>query len=109
MRGWNLVVVALSVTLLAVSASSASATGTIENGDPSIAYHGWTTVLDAGATNGSYRASGIAGDTVKFAFTGTSVAWLTRVGPNEGKAKVTLDGVSQGTVNEYAAAATFEQ
>ena len=110
MRAWKWLAAATAVAaVLAAGASSAVAASPIENGDPSISYGGWVTVSDASAYGGQYRASPVKGDTVKFSFHGTSLGWLTRVGPDQGEARVTLDGVSQGTVNEYAATAAFQQ
>ena len=62
---------------------------------------GWSVVSDASATDGSYRSAIAAGETATFSFTGTNVTWQARGGPDAGKAKVTIDGVSKGTVDLY--------
>ncbi len=63
---------------------------------------GWAPHSD---TTGSYRSTAVAGSTAQLSFTGTGVTWLTRRGPAQGKASVTVDGVSKGTIDLYAASA----
>lgn len=60
---------------------------------------GWAPHSD---TTGTYRSSTIAGSTAQLSFTGTSVKWLTKKGPAQGKASITIDGVSKGTIDLYA-------
>jgi hypothetical protein len=77
---------------------------TLDDADPAVGYDGWGVVIDGSAQGGRYRVSGAANDkaTWKSAKT-TSVTWITHVGPDAGKATVTIDGSSKGTVDLYAA------
>jgi oligopeptide transport system substrate-binding protein len=75
---------------------------TIENDDNHIRYNGWRGIDDPAANGGSIRVSNIAYDTATFAFDGTSVDWITRKAPDQGKATVKIDGVSKGTFDLYA-------
>ncbi len=47
----------------------------------------------------------MVGDLAFHQFTGTAVTWLTRKGPSQGIATVSIDGVSKGTVDLYATSA----
>jgi hypothetical protein len=75
----------------------------VEEFDPNVQYDGWRGVVDANASGGSYRVSDTRGNTASFVFTGTSVKWVYRTGPDEGNAQVAIDGVNKGSVNLYAA------
>jgi subtilisin family serine protease len=70
-----------------------------------ITYHGWKGVSAATASGGSYRSCGTANRSASFQFSGTAVDWITATGPGWGRAEVTIDGVSKGTVDLYAASA----
>ncbi len=74
-----------------------------EEGDPSVQYDGWEGIVDTKASGGSFRAGNVPGDTATFAFTGPSVKWVYRTGPDEGYARVTIDGINRGTVDLYSA------
>lgn len=67
------------------------------------AVYGWRTLYDSRAYGGSYSSERNAGSVATFRFTGTAVTWYTRLGPNEGKATVLIDGVSRGVVDNYQA------
>jgi hypothetical protein len=59
------------------------------------------------ASHGGYVAGRVhfatrAGATSTFTFTGRSVAWYGPTGPTRGKARLTIDGRSAGTVDLYA-------
>jgi hypothetical protein len=73
-----------------------------EETDPAISFGQWRTVADATASGGTYHVSGATGDELDVDFTGTSVSWVTRVGPDQGIAAVRIDGVSMGTVDNGA-------
>jgi predicted outer membrane repeat protein len=75
---------------------------TVENDHPSVQYDGWLGVQSANASGGSYRISKKINDKVTYKFTGTSVRWVTLKGPDQGKAQVTIDGVSRGTFDLYS-------
>ncbi|HVU74527.1 MAG TPA: Ig-like domain-containing protein, partial [Mycobacteriales bacterium] len=62
----------------------------------------WTTVKAKGTYGGSYIEQRNAGASVTVAFAGPSVTWYTVTGPDQGVAKVYIDGKSHGSVNDYA-------
>lgn len=73
-----------------------------EESAPTVEYNGWRGVTDPAANGGAYRSSSVTGGTAAHTFTGTSLTWLTRRGPGQGIASVTIDGVSKGNVDLYA-------
>ena len=73
----------------------------VENEDYRIQYDGWRGVKDSHANGGSYRLSNTAGDDVTFKFSGSSVKWVTRKGPDMGMALVTIDGAKKYTISLY--------
>jgi sugar lactone lactonase YvrE len=76
--------------------------GTFEDLDSSLRYDGWRSFFAKGAIGGAYRASHRVGDTAIFKTPQTSsVVWLTHRGPNQGKAKVTIDGRRKRVVDLY--------
>jgi len=78
--------------------------GKIEESATSTTYDGWRGFYDKTAVSGVYRASRQAGATVRFRTPkATSVSWLTHLGPDQGEARVFLDGHDQGVVDLYAA------
>ena len=66
-------------------------------------YDDWRGIKDKHASGGSYRASSEANDTVTFKFAGGAVKWLTRKGPAQGIAQVTVDGVAKCNCDLYNA------
>ena len=62
----------------------------------------WTVVKAARAYGKSYLTQRDRGASLTIAFTGTSVEWFTVTGPDQGVAKVYVDGKSHGLVNSYA-------
>ena len=74
---------------------------TVEETDVSVQYNGWGGVVDPNARGGAYRVSKVANDSATFKFTGTSTTWVTKKGPDQGKAQVKIDGVSKGTFDLY--------
>ncbi|MBA2560210.1 MAG: hypothetical protein H0V07_10055 [Propionibacteriales bacterium] len=91
-------------TISPVSQNGKSATVDVSFTEPTrwdqsaAAFDGWKVSSD---TTGTYRASNVEGNTVRFSFSGTSVRWLTRQGPAQGKASVTIDGANKGVVDTY--------
>lgn len=75
----------------------------IEESAPDVTLGGWAGRADSAASGGSYRDSARTGSTASFTFSGTSVTWLSRKGPGNGVATVTIDGVSKGKVDLYSA------
>ena len=80
-------------------------TATTQETSLRVAYGPWVGVQTAAASGGGYRASGVAGSTTTFRFTGTSVEWVTAKGPSFGRAQVLIDGALRGTVDLYKAGA----
>jgi GH25 family lysozyme M1 (1,4-beta-N-acetylmuramidase) len=78
----------------------------VEEDSPAISY-AWRTASKARAKGGRYAVEHRAGATASFAFAGGSVTWYTAVGPDRGKAAVSIDGVRRGTFDAYAARADF--
>lgn len=71
--------------------------------ETALAYDGWRGVFDKDAVGGAYRASRTAGAKATFRTpTSRSVTWLTRQGPDQGRARVLVDGHSKGVFDLYA-------
>jgi len=78
---------------------------TLADDDPAVTYNGWRGVVDAAANGGAYRVSGVVNDKARWKSTvATSLTWTAHTGPDGGKAGVSIDGRSKGTVDLYAAA-----
>ena len=78
--------------------------GTFQDYDPALRYNGWSTVFENDAVGGAYRASHQAGDTATFTTPkSASLTWLTHEGPDQGLARVTIDGRPRGVYDLYAA------
>lgn len=72
---------------------------------PGVAYDSWVAGPD-----GTFRTSKTANATATYKFSGTNVTWVTRKGTAQGRASVTIDGVSKGIVDLYSATPqTFAQ
>ena len=93
-----------SVTVDAFAAASV----THEDTHASIAYGPWTGSSQAAATDGAFRSTATKNATAIVTFSGTRIDWVAALGPNLGKASVTIDGVSKGTVDLYAPSATWQ-
>ena len=83
--------------------AAATAVTTVQETAPAVSYNSWAGVTDPASSGGSYRISKTANATVSVKFTGSSIKWLMRKGPDRGQAAVTIDGVGKGTVDLYAA------
>jgi hypothetical protein len=70
--------------------------------DPSVQYNSWIGVSEPNASGGTYRYSIKKGAVASLTFTGTSIDWVTALGPAYGQAQVFIDGMSCGTVDLYA-------
>jgi hypothetical protein len=78
----------------------------LKDNDPSVAYNGWADVADAAANGGFYRMSSVKNDKVTWTSSATkTLTWVTRKGPDQGKASLTIDGTDEGSVDLYAASA----
>jgi GH25 family lysozyme M1 (1,4-beta-N-acetylmuramidase) len=67
----------------------------------------WGSVADARASAGRLWSSDLARSSVKLTFSGTAVDWVTARGPDQGRARVSIDGLSVETVDNYAAQPAF--
>lgn len=88
---------------LAPSATGFRATTTLGESSPASVV-AWRKVTASTALGGSYVTERTAGASAKFTFSGPSVALLTRKGPGEGKAVVSVGAVSK-TIDLYSATA----
>jgi hypothetical protein len=80
--------------------------GTVHVDDSSlrVVYAGWSGMPMATADGGTERVSDMTGAKVTLPFTGTSVTWETATGPDQGVARILVDGVPLTTVDNYSAA-----
>jgi len=82
---------------------------TFQDTDPSILYDNWFDFGSPNASGGFFRSSNHTNDTVTYNFNATSIKWITRKGPEMGKALVTIDGVNKGTFDLYNLSALWNQ
>jgi sugar lactone lactonase YvrE len=81
--------------------------GRFQDPEPSLRYNGWRTFFDKTALGGAYRASCVRGGTATYSTPKTrSVVWLTHLGPDQGKARVRIDGHSKGSFDLYSPTAS---
>ena len=64
----------------------------------------WRTAYSRGYSGGTTRYATAAGAWASYTFTGTSVGWVTELGPTRGSAKVYIDGIHTATVNLHSPA-----
>jgi hypothetical protein len=67
----------------------------------------WGRFGSSAASGGAYAIEGNGGASFTVTFRGRGVDWVTQLGPNMGKATVTIDGASKGTFDNYASAARW--
>lgn len=84
-----------------------SNTGQVQDNELKVQYNGWRGVQDANSNGGSHRVSNVAGDRIKFTFTGKAFKWITYRGPNQGMADVFVDGERVKTIDLYSAAPQY--
>lgn len=85
-------------------------TTTFDDSSTGVAYDTWGSVTDPTANGGTYVMSGTKTAKATYAFSGSAVTWVTRKGPNQGIAAVTIDGVKDAAVNLYSKTAqAFDQ
>jgi SpoIID/LytB domain protein len=78
-----------------------------QQNDTNLVYTGtWTATSATAASAGSFRYTDAAGS-CSVSFNGAYLAWLAKKSSVYGIAKLTLDGVDQGTVDLYSASATY--
>ncbi|MGE5138130.1 MAG: hypothetical protein ACM3JD_01600, partial [Rudaea sp.] len=88
--------------LLGDPASRFAAVPKWDQEDPRVQFDGWAGVFDPSASGGSYRINNVPNATAKFPFYGRKVTWITRKGPEEGKAQILIDGVAKRTFDGYS-------
>lgn len=88
---------------VSVTPTAPPTTTVVDDTAPAVTWSSWTGVSDPTANGGTLRISAKANATAVFHFTGTSVKWLLRKAPDQGRATVLIDGVNKGTVDGYAA------
>ncbi len=64
----------------------------------------WRTAYSRGYSGGTTRYASAAGASASYTFTGTSVGWVTELGPTRGSARVYLDGIHTATVSLHSPA-----
>jgi hypothetical protein len=70
--------------------------------NPTVTYTaGWGTAVITGDWDGSHHSTDVAGS-ANFVFAGTFVTYVFSTNTNRGYASISIDGVSQGTVDQYA-------
>jgi len=67
----------------------------------------WRTVRAAATSGRSFAESDLAGASVSFTFRGTGIDWYTVRGPDQGRARVFVDGTLFRTVDNFAKEPTF--
>jgi hypothetical protein len=97
---------ASSSTAISLDEFVVDGTQHVDDSSLRVSYSGWAGRQVAGADGGSVRASAVAGSKVRLRFTGTSVAWETATGPDQGIARIMVDGLTVATLDEYSPVAT---
>jgi YD repeat-containing protein len=70
-------------------------------------FYSWATARDVAAHGGGYTFTDSMSAATAFTFFGGSVTWLYGQGPDLGQARVFIDGVDKGVVDEYAPQTRF--
>ncbi len=102
---------ALTVTALFSAASMSAAPAqspTIQDNSTAVTIGNWYGDKNTHYNGGVARYSDTINDTAQFTFSGTSLKWVTRKGPFDGKANVLIDGISKGTFDLYAATTQYK-
>jgi hypothetical protein len=77
--------------------------GLYDDGDAAVVYNGtWATAADPHVYGGAVHYSSTVGAKVTLSFTGSQVTWYTVYGPNQGRARVRIDGGVWDPCNNYA-------
>lgn len=81
-------------------------TETVDDQNPVVSYEGsWTHDPMPGAYANTFSYSNVAGNNASFTFEGSGISFLSSLESNRGLAEIVLDGVSQGKIDLYSAAA----
>jgi hypothetical protein len=71
-----------------------------------VRYGGWTGRANVNADGGSVRVASTVNQSAGLTFGGTSLTWETATGPNQGIARVVIDGREMGTFDNWSPTAT---
>jgi hypothetical protein len=74
-----------------------------ETEQSSAARYEWQVVKDANAAGGTYTRDHLAGAAATYTFAGTAITWYTITGPDQGAARVLIDGQLVATLDQYDA------
>lgn len=66
------------------------------------AVYRWDSVTDSVAAGDHYVRANLTGARATFTFLGNGIDWYTITGPNQGKARVLIDGVARRTYDNYS-------
>lgn len=80
-----------------------ASTTRVDDTSTRVSYGAWAGSHVAGAAGGTVRSSSSSGAVARVAFTGTSLTWVTLVGPDQGLARVEVDGTRLATVDNWSA------
>jgi hypothetical protein len=69
----------------------------------------WARLTSASASGGFYSSDLSTGAMLAFSFEGTSITWKYTKNSASGIARVYIDGVDKGTVDQYAASPAYQQ
>ena len=109
-RGGSSTTLATTSSTATSGAAAASQSKRYQQADTRLKYAGtWKTTSAAAASGGSFAFTDSAGSSVTIRFTGTHLSWIAKTSPAYGKAKVTLDGTSLGTIDLYSASTQWQQ
>jgi hypothetical protein len=71
--------------------------------DPGLVYSGFTHRVDQdGSFQGTLSSSSSTSDSATMSFTGSAVTLYVKLGPDQGKAQVKIDGTTDATIDLYA-------
>lgn len=73
----------------------------VEDNTTIVQYDGWRGVNDTHASGNSYRVSKVRHNRIRFRFSGDKITWFTYKGPDQGIARVIIDGKKQRDVDLY--------
>jgi len=78
--------------------------------DAAFTYGGtWSVFSDPSMSGGSNHYTGASGAWAEVSFSGVAVTFISTTGNNRGDARIILDGVDQGIVDEFSAALHYQQ
>lgn len=71
----------------------------LDDASTAISYGAWNGRRVPGASGGTVRSASAAGSVIDLAFSGSSLTWVTALGPRQGRALVRIDGVAVAAVD----------